>query len=152
MEGGYLRRRKTWRGNIYVGRYTWKRVARRERYIWRGPTQHIDGGDISLARRVSQGQGDSRFSFPSAFSSSTCLRIPHIVLRLHSYHLFVLSHPPESLTHFAPGICRIGRASFWRWGVGSGSPTTIRGMLVGGPLTGEPPGCGGSPVSRPAVR
>ena len=57
---------------------------------------------------------------------------------LHSDHLFIFSHLPKSLTHFAPGLYRIGRRSFWRWGVGSGSPATIRGMLVGDHLTGDP--------------
>ena len=36
-----------------------------------------------------------------------------------------------TLTDFAPGLYRIGSGGFWRWGVGSRSPTPILGMLVG---------------------
>lgn len=86
-----------------------------------------------------EGQGDSCFSFPPGsliiHLSSHC--VPQPVTRPHSDHLFVFSLPPESLTRFAPGLCRIERGSLGCWGVGFGSPTRIRGMLVGEPLTGD---------------
>ena len=82
---------------------------------WRGSgVAEWQSGRGGLASLVLQGQGDSRFSFSSAFLLIYWFLVSAPVPRLHSDHLFVFSHPPESLTHFAPGLCRIGRGSFWR--------------------------------------
>ena len=92
----------------------------------------------SLARQIFQGQVDSCFSFPLLFLSSfTCLWNSHLYPARTAISFF-FPHPTKSLIHFAPELRRIGGESFGRQVVCSGSPATIRGMLVGDSLTGNP--------------
>ena len=65
-----------------------------EAWSWRGGVAEWQSGRGSLARRVSQGQGDSRLSFPSAFLLIHLSSDSPPVPRLHSDHLFVFpTHP-----------------------------------------------------------
>ena len=56
-------------------------------------------GRGSLARRVSQVQGDSRFSFPSAFLLIHLYSDSPSALRLHSDHFVCPTHPKKVSGH-----------------------------------------------------
>lgn len=76
---------------------------------------------VSLLKRGSQCQGDFRFLFFFLlFSSSICLRIPHLFQACRAITRLFVFPPTKFLTYFAPGL---GRGRFWRGVVGSRSPT-----------------------------
>lgn len=90
--------------------------------------QDRDGGGVA---EWLSGRGILRVGAIPAFLSfllllsSTCLWIHQLYHACTAIPRLFSSHPSESLTHFAPELCRIVRVSFWRGGVGSGSPSSI---------------------------
>lgn len=86
------------------------------RWRWSGGVAKWQISRGNLARPVSQGRSNSCFPFLSAFHHIHLSLDSSTVPRLQSDYLFVFpTH--ESLTHCPPGICRIGRGSFWHWEV-----------------------------------
>lgn len=70
--------------------------------------------DRGLARRVSQGQGNSRFFSVSAFFFIHLFFGFFTCATPSQQSIICFSNPPKSLTYFAPELCRMGRKSFWR--------------------------------------